>query len=158
MSTNLVPAGESIDFNEDPNLTILNMLDNATNWSATDPARAGVRFSTDWYKPSSMAYQIIVKPVRKVRTTKTLGSGRYAYHDVHNVHIFAASRQSGRDKKWKMEQEVDRILSVTDTQPGTGLLHLKHDGPFEVPEEKLGEDFFHSVFNIDIYYQKVLVA
>ena len=164
----IVVAGQSTDFTEDPNISIMNLLKN--NWPLTgaqgDPDlqlfdsatnRSGVKVGTSWWDAQTF-FQVHVRPMAQVVRTKTLGAQRWQYKDFHQIHIFAKGNNA-KDKRWKMEQEVMRILHLNEANPATGILYMKlrDDGPRQVPEEDTESEVEHSLLTVQLYYHKIRI-
>lgn len=156
-------AGQESDFTTDPNIYLLNML--KSKWSADgvdgdrdlrvmDADGNGVRFATDWFNSRSW-YQIIVKPSSRSMSKITLGSrGYFECRSYHTIHLFAKGR-SARDKIWKMEKEVERIIaeSMVDMPGGIQLLLLEDFR--RLTAEDPASDLEHSVATVLLRYYKV---
>ncbi|MEM3034646.1 MAG: hypothetical protein QXL23_03315 [Candidatus Nitrosocaldus sp.] len=156
-------VGQESDFNTDPNIHLLNLLRNrwSVNGADNDPDLKvmnthghGVRFATDWFN-ARVWYQIIVKPLSRNMSKVTLGSkGYFECRSHHIIHIFAKGR-SARDKIWKLEKEVERIIaeSMVDMQDSIQLVLLEDFR--RLPVEDPAGDVEHSIANVVLRYYKV---
>ena len=167
MPTTLKVAGESSDFTVDPNISLLNLLKN--NWpiggasgdsdlvamvQAGDGTLSGVKFGTAWFSANPY-YQIHVRPSTVNQKPRTLGGTRFAYHDYHQIHVFAKG-SNAKDKRWKMEKEIENILNTRVGNPITGVSFSVVDGPVNLPEEDPMSKVEHSRYNVLLYYHKVV--
>ena len=124
----------------------------SANWTATDPALADIKIGTTWWDGNTF-YQIHTKPLTSV--VKPLGN-QWEYRDTHQLHIFAKGN-SGKDKKWKMEKEVMRILIEKATAIGTtGIQWGWPTGPIEVPEQDPRSEVVHSIVEVTLYFHKLI--
>lgn len=156
-------AGQESDFTTDPNIHLLNLIkgrwnvngaDDDPDLKVMDAHGYGVRFATDWFN-SRVWYQIIVKPLSKSMNKITLGSkGYFEYRSHHAIHIFAKGR-SARDKIWKLEKEVERIMaeSMIDMSEGIQLVLLEDFR--RLPVEDPAGDIEHSMANVVLRCYKV---
>ena len=166
MATTLIVSGQSTDFTTDPNISLMQLI--RDNWNvpagslpADCPNQHDIRFGTGWWTGHGY-YQIHVKQGTIDSSVKTLGMQRFKYFDKHDIHIFAkggrpqdGDRVSGKDRKWRMELELSRILAIKAATPITGVSFLRWSGPTEVanPEDHK-QDIFHSLFTVELYYEK----
>lgn len=156
-------AGQESDFNIDPNIHLLNLLKSRWNINGADgdpdlkimdEHGHGVRFATDWFNARTW-YQVIIKPLSRNISKVTLGSkGYFEYRSHHTIHIFAKGR-SARDKIWKLEKEVERIIaeSIVYIQDGIQLVLLEDFN--RLPVEDPAGDVEHSIADVVLRYYKV---
>ena len=82
----------------------------------------------------------------------TLGGTRFAYSDYHQIHIFAKG-SNGKDKRWKMEKDVENILQIRLANPFAGVAFMEIKGPVNSPEEDPTSKVEHSRYDVLLYYQ-----
>lgn len=158
------------DFTTDPNITIQQLLQN--NWSLTGAGGdsdlelydvnlnpSGVKIGTGWYDESTF-YQVHVRPFTRLTPRATIGSKpRMNYSDKRQVHIFAKGNPygSGKDKLWKLEKEVERIVWSNNSSPGNGIQWMGIVSFTPLFEQDPKETVFHSLALLSLFYQKAVV-
>lgn len=96
-----------------------------------------------------------MRPSTVSQRPRTLGGTRFAYHDYHQIHVFAKGN-SAKDKKWKMEKEIENILNTRVANPISGVSFDVVDGPVNLPEEDPMSQVEHSRYAVLLYYHKVV--
>lgn len=159
-------AGLGADFTQDPNITLQNLLKD--NWSATgasgdadlkkfdittDPR--GVKFLTSWWDGTTW-YQVVTRPITKNTQTKTLGASRWEVNSFHQVHVFAKGN-SAKDKRWKLEREVRKILQLNQGTTSSGVQMFILNNFRQVPEDDPSSDIQHSMAEVLLFYHEVKV-
>lgn len=162
MSTKYVPAGQTTDFDKDPNISLMELL--RDNWdipvgslSPNTPVKEELKFGTTWETNTKSWYSIHVRREPNDVIPKIIGFKRFRHKDNHDVHLFARGK-GGKDKLWKMELEVSRILALKARAPFTGISWLIWTGPRQAAqnrEDRL-QDIFHSIFSVELNYDKIL--
>lgn len=108
------PTGTIVD----PILSIMLMLKNNWNLSASGLSASDITFSTGWYDSNIAFPQITVTPSYSVKTILTTGDMPvYQYKDGIHVDIWVRPFQDSgkslgeaKDKEYKIRREVERIL------------------------------------------------
>lgn len=159
-------AGQTTDFTADPNKSLKDILLN--NWPPggasgdadlkifdINTAPQGVKILTKWYDGSTF-FEVAVLPAIVVQKIKTLGAQRFEYRDFHDIHVFAKGN-NGKDKRWKMEKEIENIINTRVPNPITGVSFMGIvDGPVLLPNEDPQDDMSHSKYTVYLYYHKVV--
>jgi len=121
------------------------------------PVKEEIKINTSWVSDTKSWFSIHVRREPNDVIPRIIGFGRFRHKDNHDVHLFARGK-SGKDKLWKMELEVSRILALNSKAPFTGISWLKWTGPRQAAqnrEDRL-QDIFHSIFSVELNYDKVL--
>ena len=121
---------------------------------AGDGTLSGVKFGTSWFSENPY-YQIHVMLGRVEQKPRILGGTRFSYSDYHQIHVFAKGNNA-KDKRWKMEKEVENILQTRVANPFAGVSFMEINGPVNLPEEDPMSKVEHSRYDVLLYYHKVV--
>jgi len=163
IAMNLHIVGRNSDLQKDPNRILIDMLKSRWNQNGADDDQElkvmdgnnnnGVRFSDDWFNESSW-YQVIVKHINTQVKSITLGARGYIeYNSYHAIHIFTKGKNA-RDKIWKLEKEIERIIATNTTNMSEGIQLVLLQDFKTIPVEDAYEDVEHSIMTVMLRYYK----
>jgi len=129
---------------EDPKVTILNLLKD--NWSLDFTPR----FTTGWYDRKARSPTVVVQHEVTPVSFAGLGGLRRRHDAEYAVHVFSLSP----DERWKMKEEVDRIIQAKRSSPGTGLEFAKILSWVDLDEVDVSPKIYHSRILAGLVYYK----
>ncbi len=121
------------------------------------PTKEEIKINTTWVSDTKSWYSIHVRKGDVDIIPKRIGGGMFRHKDPHDIHLFSRGK-GGKDKLWKMELEVQRILALNTNSPFTGVQYLTWTGPRQAAQnsEDRQQDIFHSIFTVELNYNKVI--
>lgn len=105
---------------QDPLITIRSCV--KTNWNLTgDLAKANIKFSTGWFEETEDLL-ITVTEVAEDNVPMDLGWSTIRSYDTYQIDVWvtvdestAAGEGEAKDHRWKMREEVKRIVAANKT-------------------------------------------
>ena len=133
---------------EDPKITLMNLL--KEDW---DEATVGFKpkFSTDWYDRKEEMPQVVVSHV--ITPVRFLGIGQTPRRFDGDYAIDVWSK-GDNDKRWKMSEEVDRIILAKQDSPGTDLNFVQVSNWRDLDEVDVTPKIYRSQIMIRLLYFK----
>jgi len=104
---------------DDPKTTLKTLL--SGSWDSATVGFTPV-FRDDGYDPGETGPQIVVSHISTPMRYMGLGATRRRYDGVYAVDVWSQGNDDGR---WRMKEEVDRIVHASRKSPGTGLTFLQ---------------------------------
>jgi len=129
---------------EDPKLTILNLLKN--NWALEFTPR----FTTDWFDRKAMSPTVVVQHDVTPVIFAGLGGTRRRHEGDYSVHVFSLSP----GERWKMKEEVDRIIQEKRSSPGIGLEFAQIRNWVDIDEVDVSPKIYHSRILTGLVYYR----
>ncbi len=129
---------------EDPKVTILNLL--KENWSLEFTPR----FTTDWYDWKARSPTVVVQHQVTPVSFAGLGGLKRRHDAEYAIHVFSLSE----DERWKMKEEVDRIIQVKRSNPGTDLEFVSVRNWVDLDEVDVSPKIYHSRILTGLVYFK----
>ncbi|MEM3737547.1 MAG: hypothetical protein QXJ75_05640 [Candidatus Bathyarchaeia archaeon] len=133
---------------EDPKTTIKSLL--SYNWDVTGVGFTPI-FSDEWYNPREMCPQVVVSHISTPICYVGLGATKRRYEGTYAVDVWA---QGDGEKRWKMKEEVDRIVHLRRRTPGVGLTFIRISSWRDMDELDRAPKIFRSQIQLVLLYFK----
>jgi len=134
----------------DPKITLLSLL--SANWDGVGIGFTP-KFSTDWYDPAEEMPQVTISHV--ITTQRALGlSNDLAMTTRKRDGTYAIDVWSKGEKawRWKMVEEVARILRAKCSAPGGGLEFAEASNWLDMDEAEVSPKIYRSKVNVEVLY------
>ena len=134
----------------DPKITLLSLL--SDNWDA-EGVGFTPKFSTDWYDPAEEMPQVTVSHV--ITTQRVLGlsndltSASRKRNSVYAVDVWSKGEKTYR---WKMVEEVSRVLKTKCMDPGGDLEFIEVSDWRDLDEADVSPKIYRSRLSLEVLY------
>lgn len=133
-------------FLENPAKSVADLLYN--NWTATDPAKGAtqdtgvVTFDTVFRNRGKSLYEIVVRPQSETSSIDSAANPRDRTRNIMLIEIYAKNKDA-LDKRWKMEQEVIRIINKDMLVLWSKGIEEMYLDSFQINEAESEDDLLH---------------
>ena len=135
---------------EDPKKTLMNLL--SSNWDETGVGFTP-KFSTDWYDKKEEMPQVVVSHVMTIQSflglTADPTSATRMRSGVYAVDVWSKGDQVAR---WRMVEEVTRILKANCNSPGGALEFLRVSDWRDLDEVDVSPKIYRSQIRLEVLY------
>jgi hypothetical protein len=134
----------------DPKITLLSLL--SSNW---DDIGVGFtpKFTTDWYDPAEEMPQVTISHVitnqRALGLSNDLTSASRRRNGIYAVDVWSKGEKAWR---WKMIEEVARILKAKCNAPGGGLEFAEASNWQDIDEVDVSPKIYRSKVILEVLY------
>lgn len=125
MSTNWRVEGQGSDLSSDIEDLVEAVLNNASNWSETDPARTDITWG-NIADNNYGTYRINVVFLNNEEEVDTLGdaSSEIRAFVAIEVYVQSATENSKPDQLGKIMRQIDKICALQSTNLGSGMRYM----------------------------------
>ena len=134
----------------DPKITLLSLL--SDNWDGVGVGFTP-KFSTDWYDPAEEMPQVTISHVittqRAVGLSNDLSAASRKREAIYAVDVWSKGEKTFR---WKMVEEVNRILKAKCLTPGGGLEFSEVSSWNDLDESEVSPKIYRSRILLEVLY------
>jgi len=134
----------------DPKITLLSLL--STEWDA-EGVGFTPKFSTDWYDPAEEMPQVTVSHVittqRVLGLSSDLATASRRRNGVYAIDVWTKGEKTFR---WKMVEEVTRILKAKCLAPGGDLEFIDVSDWRDLDEPDMSPKIYRSRATLEVLY------
>ncbi|MCJ7573293.1 hypothetical protein MUO93_03390 [Candidatus Bathyarchaeota archaeon] len=131
----------------DPKLTLMQLLKNG--WSLD----FAPKFSTDWYDAGEGMPQVVVSQVlTRPRFVGFAEDPTEAYRRFEATYAVDVWSKGDQDKRYRMIEEVDRIIHSKCNDPGGGLEFVEASNWRDLDEGDMHPRLYRSRVHVEVLY------
>ena len=134
----------------DPKITLLSLL--SANWDVVGVGFTP-KFTTDWYDPAEEMPQVTVSHVitaqQALGLSNDLASASQKRDGVYAIDVWSKGEKAWR---WKMVEEVARILKTKCNDPGGGLEFAEASNWLDIDETDVSPKVYRSKITVEVLY------